>query len=299
MMKTAWAIILVSVALQVAVGSRLQPADGKNEQAKLEKRHLAEENVRARQAMTRLETTESPLEPYLQSRPVDCADHLLMGSTTSGVYEIYPFSCSCSEPVRVWCDMETDGGGWTVFMARQRQTPQVNFNRSWTEYRTGFGDAEGEFWLGNEMLHRITASRKYSLRVDFTLSNQIQQFAEWEEFRLLDERNKYKMDLDIYLSSSTAYSSCLSYMGNRFFTTYDRDYDYSSGNCAATIGGGWWTYNCRYMHLTGIYEQGLNVTCSSQRLQISHAQMKIRPAICSEPFKRISLNNYQCGKTCV
>ncbi|XP_027213146.2 ficolin-1 [Penaeus vannamei] len=294
-MRTAWAFLLASVALQMAAGSRRQPADGRIKQEKAEERHVVEENTRARQAMTRTETTESPLEPFLQSRPVDCADHLLMGSTTSGVYEIYPFSCSCSEPVRVWCDMETDGGGWTVFMARQRQTPQVNFNRSWTEYRAGFGDVAGEFWLGNEMLHRITSSRKYSLRVEYTLTNQIEQFAEWEQFRLYDESNKYRMELGSYMSSSTAYSSCLSYMNNRYFTTYDRDYDYSSGNCAATIGGGWWSYNCRYMHLTGVYGQSLNTTCSSQRMQLSQAQMKIRPAICSETFKRISLNGYQCG----
>lgn len=43
---------------------------------------------------------------------------------------------------------------------------------------------------GNELLHRITSNRKYSLRVDFTLESQGQQFAEWEEFRLNDERNK-------------------------------------------------------------------------------------------------------------
>ncbi|ROT75960.1 putative ficolin-1-like [Penaeus vannamei] len=266
-MRTAWAFLLASVALQMAAGSRRQPADGRIKQEKAEERHVAEENTRARQAMTRTETTESPLEPFLQSRPVDCADHLLMGSTTSGVYEIYPFSCSCSEPVRVWCDMETDGGGWTVFMARQRQTPQVNFNRSWTEYRAGFGDVAGEFWLGNEMLHRITSSRKYSLRVEYTLTNQIEQFAEWEQFRLYDESN------------------------NRFITARLSP----QGNCAATIGGGWWSYNCRYMHLTGVYGQSLNTTCSSQRMQLSQAQMKIRPAICSETFKRISLNGYQCG----
>lgn len=40
------------------------------------------------------------------------------------------------------------------------------------------------------MLHRITSSRKYSLRVEYTLTNQIEQFAEWEQFRLYDESNK-------------------------------------------------------------------------------------------------------------
>ncbi|XP_042867272.1 ryncolin-1-like [Penaeus japonicus] len=296
MMRTVCVLVLATVAL-LAAGSRLQPVDQKN--GKVDMNHLAEENARASAAKveTRIETTEFPLIPSLQPKPVDCADHLLMGSTTSGVYEIYPFSCSCREPVRVWCDMETDGGGWTVFLARQRQTPQVDFNRSWTEYKEGFGDPTGEFWLGNEMLHRITSSRKYSLRVDLTLTNQIQQFAEWEEFRLGSETDKYRMNLENYLSLSTTYSNCLN-IDNRYFTTYDRDYDYSSGNCAASIGGGWWTYNCRYMHLTAVYNQSLNVTCTGTRLQISSAQMKVRPSICSETLRTITLNNHQCG-TCI
>lgn len=42
---------------------------------------------------------------------------------------------------------------------------EVNYlsNRSWAEYKDGFGDIQaeqGEFWLGNENLHRITAQGK-------------------------------------------------------------------------------------------------------------------------------------------
>ncbi|XP_063591508.1 ficolin-2-like [Penaeus indicus] len=288
-MRTLWACVFASVALFAAVSDQKEtvaevPSESKS--AGFTEGEIISTNGK--------ETTGAPF----RLKPVDCADHLLMGSTTSGVYEIYPFSCSCSEPVRVWCDMETDGGGWTVFMTRQRQTPQVNFNRSWTEYRTGFGDAEGEFWLGNEMMHRITSSRTYSLRVDFTLTRQGQKFAEWEEFRLDDERNKYKINLQDYLPWSTAQTNCLTSMNNRFFTTYDRDYDYHVGNCAATIGGGWWVNNCRYMHLTGVYEQGLNTSCTGTRVQVSRAQMKIRPAVCTEALRRISLDSHQCG-TCV
>lgn len=56
--------------------------------------------------------------------------------------------CTCSKPVKVWCDMETDGGGWTVFMKRQRQTEQLDFNRTWDDYRAGFGNPDEEYWLG-------------------------------------------------------------------------------------------------------------------------------------------------------
>lgn len=57
--------------------------------------------------------------------------------------------CTCSKPVRVWCDMDTDRGGWTVFLRRQRQeTEQLDFNRTWSDYKDGFGDPEKEHWLG-------------------------------------------------------------------------------------------------------------------------------------------------------
>ncbi|XP_042867273.1 ficolin-1-like [Penaeus japonicus] len=283
-----WACVLAVGAL-LAAGSQQRGAKAEisHEPSESKRSSITEEAQRM--------NAESPTG--FQLKPADCADHLLMGSTTSGVYEIYPFSCSCREPVRVWCDMETDGGGWTVFMARQRQTPQVDFNRSWTEYKEGFGDPTGEFWLGNEMMHRITSGRKYSLRVDLTLTNQIQQFAEWEEIRLGSEADKYRMKLGEYLPQSSTYTNCLNYLNKRYFTTYDRDYDHYTGNCAAKIGGGWWTYHCRFMQLTGVYNQGLNTTCSSLQVQVARAQMKVRPTICNESLKRISLNSYQC-ETC-
>ena len=48
----------------------------------------------------------------------------------------------------VWCDQETDGGGWTVLLKRQRQNNQLDFRQDWYHYKTGFGDAKGEYWMG-------------------------------------------------------------------------------------------------------------------------------------------------------
>lgn len=60
-----------------------------------------------------------------------------------------PARCKCGGvSKKVWCDMETDGGGWTVFLKRQRQTNQLNFSRIWEEYKTGFGDPYEEYFMG-------------------------------------------------------------------------------------------------------------------------------------------------------
>ena len=41
--------------------------------------------------------------------------------------------------------METDGGGWTVLL--KRQDGSVEFYRNWADYKSGFGNLEGEHWL--------------------------------------------------------------------------------------------------------------------------------------------------------
>ena len=46
---------------------------------------------------------------------------------------------SGAAPFSVWCDQETDGGGWTVF---QRRTAASDFYLGWTDYVAGFGDPE-------------------------------------------------------------------------------------------------------------------------------------------------------------
>ena len=51
-------------------------------------------------------------------------------------------------PWNVYCDLQTEGGGWMVFQVRDDVLPKENFMRSWEDYKVGFGDFDREFWLG-------------------------------------------------------------------------------------------------------------------------------------------------------
>ena len=96
--------------------------------------------------------------------------------------------------------MTTDGSGWTVF--QRRVDSSVNFYRGWTEYKFGFGNLNGEFWLGNDNLHRIAAAGNMTPRVDLDDFDGNVTFAEYSTFKVADSSDKYR--LSIGGSSGTA-----------------------------------------------------------------------------------------------
>ena len=84
-----------------------------------------------------------------------------MNFTQNGVYSIDPDGLGS---FNVSCDMTTDGGGWTVF--QRRQDGSVDFYRVWDDYKKGFGNMSGEFWLGLKNIKRLTKDNDKELRVD-------------------------------------------------------------------------------------------------------------------------------------
>ena len=120
----------------------------------------------------------------------------------------------------VYCDMSTDGGGWTVF--QRRQDGSVDFYRGWDNYKSGFGQLTAEFWLGNDKIHRLTASRARSLRVELGDWNGAKAYAKYGKFYIGDEQAKCRLEVGSY--SGTAGDS-LAWHNNEAFSTKDRDND--------------------------------------------------------------------------
>lgn len=68
--------------------------------------------------------------------PRDCSDYNVLEAKKNGVYRITPDPRNGT--FEVFCDMESYGGGWTVI--QQRLDGSVSFNRTWAEYKKGFGN---------------------------------------------------------------------------------------------------------------------------------------------------------------
>ena len=96
----------------------------------------------------------------------------------------------------MYCDHKTAGGGWTVF--QKRRDGSVDFYSAWDTYKRGFGNPNGEFWLGLDKIHRLTVSGSNTLRVDLEDNLGNTAFAEYSTFSVASERAKYQLSLGTY-----------------------------------------------------------------------------------------------------
>lgn len=213
----------------------------------------------------------------LYRHPRDCSQALLNGDTSSGLYTIY-MSGDENQPLQVYCDMSTDGGGWIVFL--RRQSGRLEFFRNWKNYTAGFGDMNDEFWLGLSNLHKITAGGQYELRVDLRDKGET-AYAQYDKFSVSEPRTRYKVHVGGY--SGTAGDS-MTYHHGRPFSTYDHDNDIAVTNCALSYKGAFWYKNCHRVNLMGRYgdnshSKGVNwFHWKGHEHSIEFAEMKIRPS---------------------
>ncbi|XP_076807440.1 ficolin-2-like [Clavelina lepadiformis] len=141
--------------------------------------------------------------------------------------------------------------GWIVF--QRRIDGSADFQRNWNDYKSGFGQMTGEFWLGLDTIYRLAQNGNCRLKVELWDFDDVYKYANYNGFSIDDESNLYRLHIGSY--SGTAGDS-LTYSNNRPFTTRDRDNDEkSAGNCAEEYGGsgGWWYGHCRLSTLNAVW----------------------------------------------
>ena len=148
--------------------------------------------------------------------------------------------------LQVYCDQQTDGGGWIVF--QRRQDGSVDFFRDWAEYKQGFGSLDGEFWLGNEKLYRLlSSSKQFELRVDHGDFKGNSRYAKYNSFMIGPESDGYKLEVSGYSGNA---GDSLEYHNGKTFITKDRD---NESKCSTRRYGGWWYDHCFRANLNGLY----------------------------------------------
>ncbi|NXO00984.1 ANGP4 protein, partial [Rhinopomastus cyanomelas] len=203
------------------------------------------------QQLQLLESVQSLVQLVSQSRAVQM---LTSPSSTHGRCHSHlptprqPLS-PCLSPLQAFCDMDTDRGGWTLIQLRINGS--LSFQRSWRDYKQGFGDVAGEHWLGNEAVHLLTSRAPYALRIELQDWEGGQVYAHYARFQLGSERQLYRLSLQDY-SGTAGQQSGLALQGTRF-STRDADNDNCLCKCAQMLSGGWWFDACGLSNLNGIY----------------------------------------------
>ncbi|XP_035689778.1 ficolin-2-like [Branchiostoma floridae] len=233
---------------------------------------------------------EIPVPTADPSEMKDCDDVYKAGHTISGVYTIQPDAAGAS--FGVYCEMENSHllphgvGGWTVL--QKRFDGSVDFANDWETYKSGFGDLNGEFWLGNDKISQIVNAKGYLLRIDLENWSSETRYAEYDRFYIEDEAAKYRLHVGAYSGTAGDGGDGLSYHDSSRFSTHDQDNDPWGDNCATVHGrGGWWHKHCDAVNLNQPYKHGGGGSESrgiewqaweAHKYSIKSSVMKIRPA---------------------
>ncbi|ALC39834.1 maker540 [Drosophila busckii] len=110
----------------------------------------------------------------------------------------------------------------------------VSFNRTWEEYRNGFGDLRTDFWLGLEKLYLMMKFQPHELYIQLEDYKNEKRYAHYSNFSVGNEAQSYELlSLGIYTGNA---GNALDYGENMKFSTPDRDNDNDVEHCAESFG---------------------------------------------------------------
>ena len=198
---------------------------------------------------------------------------------SSGVYTIANFcGVECSNTT-VYCDTSSGGGGWTV--VQRRQDGSVHFKeRDWVEYEDGFGDLNGEFWIGLRSIHCLTSQGNWELRIDYQLKNGTKSYLHYNKFAIGSAEEQYPLNISGFDSIGLTDPFDTHPVNGRKFSSRDRDNALSRyANCAG-IDGGWWHRICSHIPINEAYNT-MHMYINREIIYPTFVEMKIRPQNCN------------------
>ncbi|XP_060064887.1 microfibril-associated glycoprotein 4-like [Ylistrum balloti] len=151
--------------------------------------------------------------------------------------------------ITVLCDMDTHGGGWTVF--QNRFDGSLSFNRTFGQYKETFRNFSGEFWLGLEVSKYLCNYRPCEVRIELEDWEGVGKFALYSNFKIGWQALQYTLTIDGY--SGTA-GDAMGNLNGLKFSTFDREEEMNNTiNCPELRPAGWWYNDCGQSNLNGKY----------------------------------------------
>lgn len=117
----------------------------------------------------------------------------------------------------IFCENIEDDGNWIVI--QNRFNGDTNFFRSWNEYKDGFGNIGGEFWLGLEKIHELTSDSLNELMIIFENFDGAKKTAKYNGFAISSEAGGYA--LSVLGKYSGDAGDALKYHAGMKFSTFE------------------------------------------------------------------------------
>ena len=190
--------------------------------------------------------------------PRDCDDWYQSGERATGVYLINPAYDLYTVNVSCWMG---DGGGWTIIQERLVPNYDIFFNGTWNQFKYPFGKPRVAFWLGNEIIHKMTSYERQQLRTSGVSRDKPSEWrvCKHDWFYIDNDTNKYKLTYSEGVMLAGHNSEC-AFSGKKdenpmldmYFSTFDNDNDQNEEmNCAEKYQSGWWHNSCFATNFNG------------------------------------------------